>query len=122
MKNKGFTTIELLVVILIIGVVFSAASVGVFHILNIKKEKEDKLYKEKLEAAACLLVDLSEYKESHITIEGKTLEECREEKLCNIRVSYLVNNGLLSKKDEYDETQIVSVTWADGLKECHVKE
>ena len=130
MNSKGFTLIELLVVIVIIGVVGTTATVGAQRILEIKMEKEYTNFKSVIENAACVMVDLSKFKNEVITVDGKTLDECKSDSRCLIGTDILVQEGLANRYFENPKTKesienhnyYVEVRWIDGLKQCKINE
>ncbi len=129
MKSKGFTIIELLVTIAIIGIVATSASIGINHFIKYKEEKAMEQFKNELESNACLLVDLTKYNTEIITIDHKSLLECRGQNLCLISTDTLYKEGLIKenlynpKNNEkvIEHGYIIKVTWTDGLKECQLQ-
>ena len=128
MNSKGFTIIELLVTIVVIGLVVTSASIGITHISKYKQERIFNDFKNELESNACLLVDLVKYNDELITADSKTLVECRGFKECYISTRFLVQEGFLKESLANPKTKetlanhqyIIKVTWNDGLKECNL--
>ena len=126
MNKRGFTIMELLLVLLIMGMVFTTASVGINHIISIKNEKEFGVFKEQIENAACVFVDLNESQQKKILLSGETVENCKKDSSCLLTTKDLLESGLINgtiinpynKKSVQDSNYLISVTWDDGLKKC----
>ena len=129
MNNKGFTLVELLFTILIIGIVSGTITVGVVMLNSTRKEKEYQEFKNTVEKSACTLVELSKY-ENEVISSNKTLFECRKDAECVINTSFLVKEGLLSEdlknpksnKTVLEESIAINITWSDGQKNCKIVE
>ncbi len=84
MNNKGFTLIELIIVIALLGALSVVVGLNVNNTLNKQKDKEKNEYREKIEKAACVYADTK--------IDIKT---CSPN--CIIKVNTLINEGLIDK-------------------------
>ena len=123
MNKRGFTIIELLLVLLIIGIVFVSASIGINHIVAIKEEKESALFVNQLERAACVLIDLDEYQLEKRLSNGDIVANCRRNGLCIVSSKDLIDAGLINKSIIEDSKKgkteyLIKVSWEDGLKQC----
>ena len=102
MNNKGFTLVELLATIVILGIVMGIASYGVISAINNSKIKSEKLFVDKIGTAI----------EGYLSIEGNRLVEipdtttefqkCRsdqEDNSANCRTSELKELSTIHLKD-----------------------
>jgi prepilin-type N-terminal cleavage/methylation domain-containing protein len=130
MNSKGFTIIELLVTLFIMGLIIASASVGVNHLIDFYHYREEKTFNDAVSSAACVLVDLSKYENKIITVDNQSLLDCRANNVCVVSTDYLVTEGLLdsslidpkTKKSLEEVSYNVKITWTDGLKECVLKD
>ena len=118
MNKNGFTIIELLIVIVIIGITGSAASIGVVKLIEMQKEKDYSRYKYELESMVCTIVDLNNYQDKELTVDNKTIETCKKDNDCLINVDLLKEQGIIT----IEANNNVKVTWIDGEKKCEIEE
>lgn len=93
MKKNGFSLIELLAVILILGIISSIGVVEYIKIGNDEKKKEFDNLKEIIEENAKLLVN--ENDELYKGIESKTIRENSD--ICKFSYKELVKNNLMDE-------------------------
>ncbi len=99
MNNKGFTLVELLATIVILGLVMGIASYGVISAINTSKDKSEAAFVKRL----CGVID------SYLALKGEDLEidndnyvfENEEEgiKFKDIDLSDLVDSKIVSESD-----------------------
>lgn len=108
MNNKGFTMIELLATIILLGLLMGIATYSIINTINKSKEKSEKIFVEKIGTAI----------ESYLTTEGRTLnikegtetisfekcrnqdEDCNSATLTELKTIYLkeiTNNNYSTK-------------------------
>lgn len=124
--NKGFTFMELLIVIALLAVIAVIISTNMVGLQGKQTEKEYKNYVDKLETAACTYFEKNEY------ATGK--QECRNNpssNYCKITIDTLISKGLIAEdlynpkegkdviefKDDY-----VLISYIDGEKTCELQE
>lgn len=120
--NKGFTLIELIVTIGLIGLLGIVVGFSVTNLLNGQKEKRYQEYVKTIEEAACV------FAQSDKRTEGI----CEDfPKACNIKFSNLIDNGLIKKtlvnpnteKSVVEDTKsYVVVSYTNGERKCEYKE
>jgi prepilin-type N-terminal cleavage/methylation domain-containing protein len=115
MKNKGFTLIEMLVVVVLIAVISTFVGVGVVKMLERQKDKNNQDYKDTVCNAALAYVELSTY--TNLCKTNKTS--------CSITINELISNGLIARDLKNpigtiagEDTKTVTVTWNNGEKSC----
>lgn len=91
LNNKGFTLVELLVVIVILVVIMSIAIPSITSSIERSKDKQRKLKISLIESAAELYVD------SH----KNSFSNCSTS-ICNITVKTLVDDGKITKEEIED--------------------
>ena len=129
MNKKGFTILELLTIIIIIGIVGSAASIGINKIIINKRETEYQSFINEIKNVTCNMASLTTYENEIVTIDNLSLSECKNNSLCKISTDFLIEHGLISEqlKNPKDQTTlknkhlIIDVKWEDGLKNCYVE-
>lgn len=92
LNNKGFTLVELLVVIVILVVIMSIAIPSITSSIERSKDKQKKLKISLIESAAELYVD------SH----KNSFSSCTSASPCNITVKTLVDDGKITKEEIED--------------------
>ena len=83
MNNKGFTLMEIIIVIALLATLSVVMGLNMTNTMKNQKEKEKEEYKEKITNAACVYADLD--------------DTCRNNGSCLISISTLIENGLLDK-------------------------
>lgn len=110
MNKKGFTLIEILVVIVLVSAISVTIGVNMSGMLERQTQKEINEYKETLEKAACVYAEIN-----NITYSSE------------VTVETLINEGLVKKdlkkpntKDsvEIDKDKIVEIKWENNEKIC----
>lgn len=129
MNRKGFTLIELLLVIALIGITSTTASIGIKKIIDTKNNKEYKEYENQLKSAGGVIIELTKYEKTPLTIDNQTSKECKKNNKCLISSDILINEGLidedlqnpLTKNKLKDEKTNISITWIDGEKKIELE-
>ena len=109
MNNKGFTLIELIVVIAILGIVGTVVTISITESIKAQNQKECDAYVKEIEDAACVYAGLSSVSCSYP---------------CTINVSTLVSEGLVNSEvdactgEEPSSTVEVSKDTTTGEKTC----
>ena len=113
MNKKGFTLIEVLLVIVLVAAISVTVGVNMAGMQERQLNKEIKNYNETLEKAGCVYAEM------------KKLTNNTE-----VTVEILINEGLISKnlkkpntKDtvEVDKNKIVEIKWENNEKKCSLK-
>ena len=113
MNKKGFTLIEILVVIVLVAAISVTIGVNMSGMMERQTEKEIKEYKETLEKAACVYAETNDITTYKI-----------------VSVQELVKEGLIKKnltnpetnKTAESENKSIEISWTNGEKTCKVKE
>lgn len=118
MNKKGYTLVELIAVVVIIALISIIVILNFDTIIGKSNNKKDKAFKDDLEKAACVFIDLK--------ANAVFKQSCYPSKTCTVRVSQLISAGLIT--DEYtdpatnkaiDPQLSVVVSWDDnGTKTC----
>ncbi len=109
MNKKGFTLIEILVVIVLLAAVSVTVGVNMYGMQERQTKKEIKNYKETLEKAACVYA------------EAKNITSDTE-----VTIETLIKEGLISKslknpetnKSVETDTNKIKIEWKDNEKKC----
>lgn len=115
MNKKGFTLVELLAVIIVIGVIGSSATLGYIAIKNNKNKIECNNFIYDLETTAC----------AYASFENKLID-CPKEN-CEIPISILIEEELIDYEldactgKKIDPNAVVKVYWDNGEKKCEYK-
>lgn len=114
MKNKGFTLIELIVVVAIMALLGTIITVSLSGVLSDTNQKQCDEFVREVEDAACVYTGLS----------GK-LVVCNRTNCDPIKLNILVSEGLIESESDactggdIDLEETVTVTWNDdGEKIC----
>ncbi len=100
MNNKGFTLIEIIIVIALLGTLSVVIGVNMTKSLDSQNEKTKKEYRQRLENAACIYVD-----HKNIDISSCTISSTSNN--CKVSISSLISEGLIDKtiSNPYSETK-----------------
>ena len=94
MNKKGFTLVELIITIALLGVLGMVIVSNMSGILNKEQDKQYDLFKTTLSKAACSYIHLN---------AGKTLRStCITRGKCDVAVTVLLEQGLISDDDLID--------------------
>lgn len=114
MNNKGFTLIEILVVIAILSVIGVLVTVNLMDSVDSTKQKNCDAFVKEVEDAACVYAGLSD----------KSVV-CNREHCEPLTLDFLISEGLIQSEidsctnKEIDGTKTVSVSWDEfGEKHC----
>ena len=114
MKNKGFTLIELILVVAILGVISVIATISLTQTLKNTHQQECDDFVMEIEDAACVYVNLSD----------KEII-CTRNNCSPIPLSILVSEGLITSETDACTNQdinleeTVTITWSEeGEKSC----
>ncbi len=117
MKKNGFTLVELLVCILLLGVITTSVTLGIIKSMNAQKEEQYSIYKETIENAACTYAETNNLRD----------ERCLDKSNCQITdipVENIVGAGLLDENLENPNDSTKSLTgdivieWKENEKIC----
>ncbi len=128
-NNKGFTLVELLVTIGLIGAIGVVVGFSVTNLLNSQKGQKYEEYKKTLEDATCVLAQ-----RDNKNLNGVICSDFPSE--CKVKIGELVNEGLIKKNlvnpktdksveaylaedwpiDDQDYIQVTNSS--DGLRTC----
>lgn len=111
MNKKGYTLIELLSTITILGLIATIASINMVKIFDNKKEASEKGTTEVIETAACVYIELE---------ENKALKEECLTRGCDISTETLIKDGLLSEKD-VSNSKVIHIEKINNEKKCILK-
>lgn len=123
MKNdNGFTLVELLVTVALLGALSLIVGLGVSNMLRHQKEKQFDDYTEQLEKAGCVYAE-------HNTL---TASVCGSNAAsCQIKFSALVTAGLIEKdltnpstqkRVIEDNTSYIQINWSNNERTCKYEE
>lgn len=109
-NNKGFTLVEMLVVIALIAVISTGIAIGMFGMLDDQRSNLTDIEIENIENAACTYAETNDLR-----------EKCNSDSsLCEISVSNLILWGYLDEDLEY--SGVVKVSWPNDVKTCEFEE
>lgn len=78
MNNKGYTLVELLATVVILGIIMGIATYGVIGVINNSKEKSEKVFVENLENVIKSYINEARFTNNWETSDlGKTFFKCR---------------------------------------------
>ena len=112
MNKKGFTLVEILMVITIISIIVLMASFSISKLTNMRDKYKDEEMKALVEEAACIYIDLDDRQDfkEHCKIYG-----------CEVSSNILIEEGLLYKEDIKEE-MIVDISFKNVELEKNRKE
>ena len=113
MNNKGFTLIEILVVIVILAAVSVTVGVNMSGMQERQNQKELDEYNNTLLKAACLYVEIKDNSVDTITVEELINEGLVRKTLVNPKTKETV---------EKDKDKIIEIKWENNEKKCIFKE
>ncbi len=116
MNKKGFTLVELLLVITLLAIIGSTASFGIAKIININNNKKYEKLKYELETASSTIIELKKYEEEPVTITNETSKECKKNNKCIISSKKIIEEGLINEEDLQGKEINILITWIDGEK------
>ena len=111
MNNKGFTLIEILACITIIGLIATIASTNITKIFTKKEETTNNVKENILTTAACLYIELD---------KNKDLKETCLKNGCDITTNDLLKAGLLEKED-VSNLKVIHIYKENNEKKCQIK-
>ena len=112
MNKKGFTLVELLSSITILGLIATITSINIVKIFDNKKEFQDNTKDSIITTAACVYIELD---------ENKDLKEKCLSTGCEINTDTLIKSGLLNKED-VDNPKVINISKKNNVKTCTLKE
>lgn len=120
MNKKGFTLVELVITIALLGVLGMVIVSNMSGILNKEQDKQYDLFKSTLTKAACSYIHLN---------AGKTVRStCVAKGKCSVAVTVLLEQGLISdddlidprKQDKISSKTYVEITYQNNEFTCSV--
>lgn len=119
MKKEGFTLIELIVTIAIMGLIGVVISTNMLGLFSNEEDKEYEAFVQKIEDSACMYVE---------TVFNDTQRSNCRTNTCTITIDQLINKGyvaddlidpttgnvITSNKSKYK----VKVSWVNNVKTC----
>lgn len=112
MNKQGFTLIEILAVITIMGVIATFASVNFINYYKDIEESNTKNANSIIETAACIYIELEK--------NSKLKEQCLNYG-CTIPSSTLIKEGLILEND-VDNEKVINIYKENSEKKCVIKE
>lgn len=101
MNKKGFTLVELVITIGLLGLLGMVIVSNMSGLLNKQQDKQYASFKESLTKAACSYIHLNAAKDEENP--NKSLKStCISKKTCSVTVGRLVEQGLISDEDLID--------------------
>ncbi|MDE6284613.1 MAG: type II secretion system GspH family protein [Bacilli bacterium] len=113
-NNNGFTLVELIVTIALLGTISVVVGLSVTNMINTQKEKQVTNYIETLENAACVYAD-------KVGITSSSSLSVRRVKAADLVASGLISKNLThpkTKKAVTDDTTIILISWSGNEKIC----
>lgn len=118
MKKNGYTLIELIAVIVIIGLVSTIVVLNFDNIIGKSDNKKEQSFTKDLEKSACVYIDLKE----NITYKNT----CYPSKHCSVTASQLITSGLISDElidpttnNKVNKNLVINISWDEnGTKSC----
>ncbi len=111
MNKNGFTLVELLSTIAIMGLIATIASVNIVKIFDNKEKETDNTKNKIITTAACLYIEL----DKNSTLKEKCLTEG-----CSISTTTLIHEGLLYEED-IEKEEIVKIYKEKNEKKCVIE-
>ncbi len=108
MNKKGFTLIEVLSSIALIGMIATIASINIVKIFDNKNNESKKNNENIITTAACVYIELEANK--------NLKEECLNTS-CEITTNDLINAGLLNEED-IEKTETIKIYSDNNEKKC----
>jgi prepilin-type N-terminal cleavage/methylation domain-containing protein len=114
MKNKGFTLIEIVVVIAVIGVLGVVITISLTSTLQKANQRQCDEFVRKIEDAACAYTSMS-----------KKAVVCNRNTCPPVSLSILISEGFVTDEvnvctgRSIDMEETVTITWVSGEKQCH---
>lgn len=112
MNRKGFTLIEVLATLTIVGVIAALASINIIKLFDIKEKVESDDREKVITEAACLYIELEKNQE---------LKEVCLLKGCEVKAQELIDNELINEED-VDKNTVINIYKEDNQKKCVIKE
>lgn len=118
--KKGFTLIELIITIALLGLIGTTIATNMTGILDSEQEKEYKKFQKTLTEAACVYVDSNAY----LKINGT---ECSKQDGCLVGVGTILSQGLITEDDLINPKtglkintfdSVIIVNYENGVKKC----
>jgi len=112
MNKKGFTLVELLCTITIMGFIATAASINIMNIFEEKEKASTNNKNNIINEAACLYLELN---------DNKVFKENCKLNNCSITTNELIARGLL-KESDVDKPEVINITYQNNEKTCQIKD
>ena len=126
MNNKGFTLIEILVVIAILATLGTIVTISFSKTLRETEDKRCNEFKREIASATCAYIGIKRPNSENTIPDLNVL--CSNSNNCSVKLQYVIEEGLVKSEknpcdnngnieENYDDT--ISVTWdSDGEKTC----
>lgn len=124
MNRKGFTLVELIVVIGLIAILAIIIGTNMVGLQGKQKEKNYNSFKERLESATCLYMD----KTNNMDLKNK----CRannNSNACLVTVDDLIKMSLIDEdivdprtNEEAEKDLVIKVSWENAKQICELQE
>jgi len=120
-KNKGFTLIELIATIVVLGIVASIGSYAISEIIKSSKEKNYDLLVENIESAAEMLYQDCKYITDSTSVECSFNGSGSNEYL-EVKLKALLTSGFLSSNKTKEQTgSLYNPKTNEEISDCIIK-
>ncbi len=111
MNKSGFTLIEILCTIAIIGIIATMTSFNIINFINTNNDTTEETKEKIITTAAQVYIELD---------QNKDLKETCFTTGCNITTDTLINAGLISKED-VDNKEVINIKKENQKIKCTIK-